>query len=396
MNKPTLSLFAQAVIVLSGLSLTAVSHADAISKGIGISSGTGYYNFDQELGIEDKNLPYITFTLQATQNLAVQASYGEMETQLENSTNKFDWKYTHIDAVYSFLPKSALRPFVSFGAGEGVMDFGSTDTDETLINAGVGFTYQFTQGLSATTDLRAINSVDNEHTSGMASIALNYLFDLAKTGEKTSPDFDVAKLDADQDGVNDKIDECAGTPKGIDVDGKGCAPDADLDGIANYQDNCASTPANVSVDQQGCPVDLDKDGIADYQDKCANTTSGVFIDGVGCEMQLGVNNIKFKLDSATVESQYLKEVQAIAAFMKKYQGSIVTIQGHADDSGNPAYNQELSEKRAIAIKSILVKQFGITADRLQIKGFGEKVPVASNKSLSGRQENRRVETVITR
>ncbi len=396
MKKPKISLLSQSIILLSTVFISSSATAEAISKGIGVSTGTGYYNFDNELNVEDKNLPSITFTAQATKNLAVQASYGETETRFNGSNNKFDWKYTHIDTVYSFLPHKALRPFVSLGAGEGVMDFGSTDANETLVSAGAGFIYNFTQGLSATTDLRAINSIDNENTSALASVALNYMFDIAKTGEKSSPDFDVSKADTDLDGINDKIDECAGTPKGVDVDVKGCAPDNDLDGIANYQDNCTDTPTNVSVDKLGCPIDLDKDGIADYQDKCPNTTSGSFVDGIGCEMQLGVNNIKFKLDSAQVESQYLKEVQAIAAFMKKYEDTVITVQGHADDSGNTAYNQALSEKRANAIKTVLVKQFGINADRLKIKGFGESSPVATNKSLFGRQENRRAETIITR
>jgi len=67
----------------------------------------------------------------------------------------------------------------------------------------------------------------------------------------------------------------------------------------------------------------------------------------------------------------------------------VEIQGHTDSTGPVAYNQTLSEKRAGSIKAYLVKE-GVDTDRLEVKGYGESDPIASNDNANGRQKNRRV------
>jgi outer membrane protein OmpA-like peptidoglycan-associated protein len=72
----------------------------------------------------------------------------------------------------------------------------------------------------------------------------------------------------------------------------------------------------------------------------------------------------------------------------------VVIEGHTDDKGNPAVNEKLSKGRAEAVKSYLVDK-GVEAERLDAKGFGSAKPIASNKSAKGREENRRVEFVIS-
>ena len=70
----------------------------------------------------------------------------------------------------------------------------------------------------------------------------------------------------------------------------------------------------------------------------------------------------------------------------------MTVEGHTDNVGGADYNQNLSEKRAAAVKDFLVKA-GIEAARLNSAGFGMLKPVASNESSFGRAQNRRVELV---
>jgi len=72
----------------------------------------------------------------------------------------------------------------------------------------------------------------------------------------------------------------------------------------------------------------------------------------------------------------------------------VAIQGYTDSVGSEDYNQALSERRAESVKSYLTAQ-GIGATRLTASGKGRSDPVADNDSASGRQQNRRVEVVIS-
>jgi len=88
--------------------------------------------------------------------------------------------------------------------------------------------------------------------------------------------------DTDMDGVADRRDRCATTPRGAVVDANGCPRDADRDGVFDGLDRCASTPANTPVDATGCPRDTDRDNIADNLDRCPNTPAGTPVDANGC------------------------------------------------------------------------------------------------------------------
>ncbi len=89
-------------------------------------------------------------------------------------------------------------------------------------------------------------------------------------------------IDSDHDGVPDGIDKCPNTPAGVHVDAMGCPVDSDNDGVPDNLDRCPNTPAGVHVDANGCPVDSDSDGVADYLDRCPNTPRGAPVDANGC------------------------------------------------------------------------------------------------------------------
>lgn len=84
----------------------------------------------------------------------------------------------------------------------------------------------------------------------------------------------------------------------------------------------------------------------------------------------------------------------VADQLKNESGVKILVEGHTDNVGTTAKNQELSEKRANAVREYLVSR-GINADRITAQGRGEEAPVATNKTAAGRQQNRRVELVIT-
>ena len=98
----------------------------------------------------------------------------------------------------------------------------------------------------------------------------------------------------------------------------------------------------------------------------------------------------FRLGSVWNSKHYLLE--QIAALLKENAAWKMQIEGHTDNVGGETFNQNLSDKRAEAVKDYLVKS-GIGAERLQAVGKGLTAPVASNENEIGRAQNRRVELV---
>ncbi|HUH73067.1 MAG TPA: OmpA family protein [Chitinophagales bacterium] len=106
-----------------------------------------------------------------------------------------------------------------------------------------------------------------------------------------------------------------------------------------------------------------------------------------------LKNVLFKTDSYELESVSFPELQKLIELLKKDLQIKAVIQGHTDNVGKPAYNLELSQKRAQAVVEYLVKN-GIALNRLSAKGFGESQPISTNDTKEGRQLNRRTEFVI--
>jgi outer membrane protein OmpA-like peptidoglycan-associated protein len=90
-----------------------------------------------------------------------------------------------------------------------------------------------------------------------------------------------------------------------------------------------------------------------------------------------------------------KTLQRIAAQLKGDESIRVVVEGHTDNTGKPEKNMDISEKRAEAVREFLVSQ-GVAEDRIMATGKGDAEPVATNKTTAGRQQNRRVELIITR
>jgi OOP family OmpA-OmpF porin len=194
--------------------------------------------------------------------------------------------------------------------------------------------------------------------------------------------------DSDGDGVADYMDKCPNTPKGAAVDAKGCPLDSDGDGVADDMDKCPDTPKGATVDAKGCPLDSDGDGVPDYLDKCPNTPQGATVNSMGCWAFEG--KVLFETNSYLIRSEAYPLLNDVAYILKNNSDIEVEIQGHTDSTGTAKYNQWLSEKRAQDVMQHLVKR-GIDPKRLRAKGYGLTQPVASNDTLEGRSQNRRVE-----
>lgn len=101
----------------------------------------------------------------------------------------------------------------------------------------------------------------------------------------------------------------------------------------------------------------------------------------------------FAWDQAVLQSESFPALDEVVQAVTDNKGFRVQVEGHASSDGAHDHNQTLSEKRADAVLDYLVAH-GIAKDRLVARGFGSSIPLDTNTTLSGRENNRRVEFVV--
>jgi len=214
-------------------------------------------------------------------------------------------------------------------------------------------------------------------------------------------------LDTDGDGVPDYLDLCPDTPKDSIqlVDKNGCVNDIDSDGdgVPDRLDKCPDTPkaAKGFVDKKGCPLDTDGDGIPDYLDKCP-TIPGVASNN-GCpeikkEVRMlfkkALQGIQFETGKATIMMRSYTILNQIAGVLIANPTYLIEIRGHTDNVGNALSNKLLSQKRAASVLKYLEGK-GVDVKRMTANGYGDTLPVVSNKTIAGKTLNRRVEFEVS-
>jgi len=107
-----------------------------------------------------------------------------------------------------------------------------------------------------------------------------------------------------------------------------------------------------------------------------------------------LGDVLFDTGKSTLKSSAASNLNSVVAFLVQYEERTVIIEGNTDNVGNDEYNQGLSERRANSVAAYLVRH-GISPNRIDAAGLGENSPVADNNTSEGRQENRRVEVIIS-
>ena len=192
--------------------------------------------------------------------------------------------------------------------------------------------------------------------------------------------------DADGDGIKDSDDAC---PNVAGVAALNGCPDADGDGITDADDACPNAAGSKAMN--GCP-DADGDSVADKDDKCPAVAGPA--SNNGCPeyplSMLGDYDINFDLEKYNIDSADVQRLSTVIKVLLANSNANISIEGHADNTGEESFNNPLSNNRATSIKDYLVN-VGVDANRLSTKAFGESMPKASNDTEEGRAINRRVE-----
>lgn len=119
--------------------------------------------------------------------------------------------------------------------------------------------------------------------------------------------------------------------------------------------------------------------------------SGVSVERDGNNINLIMpGNITFSSGSANIAQDFVSVLDSVVLVLKEFDKTLVVVSGHTDSTGSDALNQSLSEKRAQSVSNYFQSN-GVLFDRLEVIGFGETQPIASNTTEEGKMQNRRVE-----
>ena len=130
----------------------------------------------------------------------------------------------------------------------------------------------------------------------------------------------------------------------------------------------------------------------ELREKTAGT--GVEVVRQGDELLLNIpSGVTFATNSYAIQPQFQPTLNEVSTTLASYNQTYVDVYGHTDSTGNDAINVPLSQNRAQAVANYLTSR-GVAAARIGTQGFGASQPVASNATVEGRQQNRRVEIKI--
>lgn len=101
-------------------------------------------------------------------------------------------------------------------------------------------------------------------------------------------------------------------------------------------------------------------------------------------------NVLFDFDKSEVRPESYRMLQDLGQLMRMFPSMRIKVNGHTDSKGSDEYNEDLSDRRAKSVRSVIMS-YGIDGDRIEWQGYGEKYPIDTNETDDGRQRNRRVE-----
>ncbi|MBZ2169308.1 OmpA family protein [Marinobacter sp. F4216] len=348
--------------------LVPAAFADVRRDTIYINPFAAYQYFDDKRELSESDVYGVGIEYRFTDRWALEGVYSRGDIDRKNAPGDSEFDELRLDATYYFAdPDQAFNPYVSFGGGHA--DFGDDPTgprtsgsnhDETRVNIGAGFRYNVSDMISLRGDLREFHGIDESTFDTQIALSFSLAF------------------------VRNVVEEVA---------------DRDRDGIPDDRDACPDSTLAAEVDSQGCEFDGDNDGVVDGVDQCPSTLPGAEVDEKGCSgivetIETIEVDVQFAFDSDEIDSVYKDHLERIGEIMRENPETFVEVAGHTDDSGDSAYNQDLSQRRAEAVAARLIEESGIEEYRVSATGYGAQRPVASNDTQEGRAANRRVEALI--
>ncbi len=141
-------------------------------------------------------------------------------------------------------------------------------------------------------------------------------------------------------------------------------------------------------------------GIGNYMDR-QEAAIRAELEGTGVSVTRNGNNIilnmphdiTFDVADDRLRSDFGRTLNSVAIVLRKFDKTLINVDGHTDSDGGADYNQALSERRAASVARFIESR-GVNGQRLIVRGYGESRPISSNNSSAGKAQNRRVELHI--
>lgn len=335
------------LVLTFSFSLACVNTVFAADEGrFYVAPGLQWMYFDSTVDFDNEIGPFLGVGYEFNEHWSAELSSFDIES--ENGLGAdVDIDHYKVDLFYEFdFDLGSLDTFVVGGLGNTNMQGGN----DTIVDVGAGVQYDFTDRISWRTAVRSYH--DLSRSSGDQDIGIDSALIFYFGGRSSS-----------RSGSESPSEPIAAAPTSVPDS------DQDRDGVPDSRDDCADTPRTYAVDNKGCPIAVEE----------------------VARVELLVN---FDFDQSEIKPQYYSEIETVASFMEQYPDTIVELEGHTDNVGSDEYNQDLSERRAAAVRQLMIDQFDVQASRITAKGFGESQALVTNNSSAGRAQNRRVITVI--
>ena len=329
------------IAAVLGLSLSAGAALAAGQAGMSsVGVMTGFMDYDDDRQLDNDNIYALTLGHNVTDRWTLEGMISRANTTADvPGGGDVDVALYGISALYHLDASGPLQPYLSAGVAALTTDTATTRSEtDSLLTLGVGARYALLRNLALRGEARYMTGQDNFDDIAYL-VGLGYSFGKPAPAPAPAPEPEPRPADSDGDGVYDDSDACPGTA------------------------------TDVVVDARGCPVMIESEVSIDLQ-------------------------VQFDTNKADVKPEYDARIGEVADFMKAHPDSTAVIEGHTDDRGDAAYNQQLSQRRADSVRAYLIEKKGVSADRITAVGYGEERPIADNATAAGRQANRRVVAVI--
>lgn len=344
MNKLFRHMTAGSVLLAAGL-LGAAGQSAADEGRVYIAPGAQWFDFDGERQSGDDVGPAIGLGFGLTERLDIEFNATRVKPEYLTRAGEDNVRHLRLDLLYG--PDNSqpgrISPFVVTGIGDNEFRL---NKDDTVVNFGGGFRYRITDQLEWRAAARTFFGVDDSvHDFGVDTALVLHLGEARRT-ERVPP-----------------------TPA-PEPEPQARVMDSDGDGVPDDRDQCPDTPSAHAVDDDGCSIMIEE----------------------VAEIEL---RVEFEFDSDVVQPQYYDDIGRVADFLEEYEDTVAELEGHTDSTGPEEYNEGLSERRADSVRDVLIDQFDVHPGRVTAVGYGESRPVATNDTPAGRQQNRRVVSVMS-
>lgn len=330
----------------------------------------------------------IHFDRPITEHFSAHVGVKGLTVSRKDSMSSTSWFGAHA-GTRMHVRKAWLDAHINYGVSGAVKRHG--------FDVGVGYDFDVGEKYQVGPSLRYQMGSDplNQHAQIVTvGVAFSYA--------DRKRDMGVLIADSDDDGIDDDDDICPKVHKGKNPDpGRTGCPYLDFDGdeVADADDVCPKMHMgpNPDPERDGCPErDRDNDMVADREDACPDEAGAPSDDEErnGCpglvlvkDAQIRINRpIFFDYDSARIKPESYEVLDAVLAAMNKLGVKRLRIEGHTDDNGGDAYNEELSLRRAEAVEQWLIDN-EVGLDALTVRGYGKTRPLSTEDD----SKNRRVE-----